>query len=264
MMTLLRSTVALQLSLGLLASGPAVAQQLDLTVPSEKFAYINQRKIASDACGPVSLLNSFGAGSERWRSVYKQVPGESDRARIASVVKTWGLQPSRKFPQRSRWQKQRGVSFEDLSVISAEMTRLSWKAPRTKSELFFLNQDGQEERLLRKTHQRLAKSFKKGLPPILSIRRFVFRDGYWQSVHGHFATLTAMPSKLSRGSRAFSVRYLEPLGAVEVTATIILPGPEERLFPCLILVAPDSQIGAREVKGGEATHLALAGAIGAW
>lgn len=240
------------------------AQQLDLTVPSPNFPFIDQSKGAGDACGPVSLLNSFGSGSKKWQAIYQQVPGTVDRARIASVVKTWGLQPSKKFPQRTRWQNQRGISFEDLTEISSEMSSLSWRAPRTHGELLFLNQDGKDERILKSTHKRFAKSFKKGFPPILSVRRFVFRQGYWQSVHGHFVTLTAMPSQLPRGSKSFPIRYLDPTGAKELTAVIALPTDREALFPCPILSSPGNTIGVREVQANEASHLALAGAIGAW
>lgn len=242
----------------------APAQALDLTVPSPNFSYIDQNQGAGDACGPVSLLNSYGSGSEQWQRIFQQVPGTVDRARIASVIKTWGLQPSKKFPQRTRWQNRRGISFEDLTVMSQEMSALDWKAARTQGELLFLNQDGKDERILRKTHKQLAKSFKNGLPPILSLRRFVFRQGYWQSVHGHFVTLTAMPSKLPRGSRSFSIRYLDPTGAREMSASISLPTASEPNFPCAILTSPDNTIGSSEVRAGEINHLALAGAIGAW
>jgi hypothetical protein len=256
----MRSILLTLASLTLTVAG----QALDLTVPNPGFSFIDQSKGAGNACGPASLLNSFGSGGAQYRTVYKRVPGTSDRARIASVIKSWGLKPSLKFPDRKRWQNRRGINFADLREMSREMAALQWNASKPEGELFFLQHNSRDQKLLQSAHQRLAKSLRAGFPPILSVRRFTFRQGYWQSVHGHFVTLTAMPSKLPRKGRSFPIRLLDPIGAKERTATITLPKKESAAFPCFILKAPGNKIGTRDVKNGEANHLALAGAIGVW
>jgi hypothetical protein len=257
---MMRSVLLILVGLSLSLAG----QRLDLTIEASNFSFIDQSQGAGNACGPASLLNSFGSGSEQFRKVYEHVPGTNDRARIASVIKSWGLKPSVKFPERNRWQNRRGISFTDLQAMSREMSDLRWDAPKPKGELFFLQQNSRDHKLLRTTHQRLAKSLRAGFPPILSVRRFVYRQGYWQSVHGHFVTLTAMPSKLPRNNRTFTIRFLDPLGAKPMTALIALPGPNEKGFPCFLVEAPGNKIGTRDVKNREQHHLALAGAIGVW
>lgn len=242
---------------------PLRAQELALHATNHTFAFIDQKNGIGNSCGPASLLNAFGSGAPKWQQAYKKIPGTSDRARIASVIKSFGQAPSANLPNRSRWQINGGVNFADLAAMVAEMRNLDWTLPKTKSELFFAAPGKASHRQLGIAHKRLQKSFQKGLPPILSVRRFVLRNGQWQSVHGHFVVLTAMSDQVHRESTSFSVEFVDPSGAKTYRGTISSSNDTSSL-PCLILNCPTNSIGKSQVRSGETHALGFSGAIGAW
>ncbi|MGJ8723539.1 MAG: hypothetical protein ACSHYB_03190 [Roseibacillus sp.] len=242
---------------------PLAAQELELKAANRSFDFVDQKNGIGNSCGPASLLNAFGSGEDSWQRAYLKVPGTSDRARIASVIKSWGQAPSTNLPNRLRWQLKGGINFADLAVIAEEMRKLDWKLPKVKSELFFATPGKDSNRQLQTAHKRLRKSFQKGLPPILSIRRFVLRNGQWQSMQGHFVLLTAMPERLTPGTSSFPVEFVDPFGAKTYRGTINA-ADENKALPCLILICPSNPVGKSAVRAGEATALGFSGAIGAW
>lgn len=244
-------------------AGNLLGQALNLRAPNAAFDFVDQGNGVGNSCGPACLLNAYGSGLEPYRDCYTKLPGTSDRARIASVIKSWGQRPSQNIPGRQRWELRGGVNFQDLTLMAAEMSELNWSARKPRGELFFAASGKDSQKMLFTAHQRLAKSLKKGLPPILSVRRFVHRRGQWQSVHGHFVVLTAMPEKLPRGSVAFPIQFCDPQGAKQLSATVTISQNKESL-PCLTLLSLASKIGSSQVRGGETSALGLAGAIGVW
>ncbi|MBK1832816.1 hypothetical protein [Roseibacillus ishigakijimensis] len=251
------------LALLLLCLLPLAAQQLDFRAPHPQFPYVDQNKGIGNSCGPAALLNAFGSGSEKWQAAAAKIPGDNDRARIASVIKSFGQKPSSNLPQRARWEIRSGVNFADLAVMADEFRSLQWGLPKVRAELYFASAGADSEKKLRLAHKQLHKSLAKGLPPILSVRRFVHRQGHWQSVHGHFVVLTALPRQLPRGSQSFPVEFVDSSGAKTFSGLISLATQESGL-PCLVLHCPSSEIGKKQVRAGEGSALGLAGAIGAW
>ena len=248
------------LCLLLLTVLPLCSQELILHAPNREFDFVDQKNGAGNSCGPASLLNAFGSGSEKWQIVFQKIPGTSDRTRIASVIKSWGLAPSANLPDRKRWDRKGGTNFIDLGVMADEMRQLHWSLPKLKSEFFFSAPGAESEAHLKLAHKRLRTSLKKGFPPLLSVRRFVLRDNQWQSVHGHYVILVAMPKKIAWGSQSFAVEFIDPTGAKTYRGEITT----SNTLPSLILTCPTSAIGKSEIKLGEQNALGLAGAIGAW
>ena len=251
------------LSLYFLLALPLIGEELNLRAPNAAFDFVDQKNGVGNSCGPASLLNSFGAGSQSWQDTFQKVSGSDDRARISSVIRWWGLAPSANIRGRKRWERKGGCNFVDLTAMAQEMRALTWGLPKVKSELYFADPGRESEANLVKAHKHLRKSFKKGLPPILSVRRFVMRDGQWQGIHGHFVVLTAMPEKLARGSKTFAIEFVDPIGAKSYRGEIRAPDATASL-PSLVLVCPTSTVGKAEVKKGERSALGLTGAIGAW
>lgn len=239
------------------------AEERNLRPTNEAFDYVDQNNGIGNSCGPASLLNAFGSGHTNWQKAYLKIPGTSDRARIASVIKSWGQKPSATLTNRNRWEARGGVNFVDLAAMADDMRRLQWNLPKVKSQLFFSAAGSDSQHQLELAHKRLKKSFSKGLPPILSIRRFVLREGHCQSVHGHFVVLTALPEQLTKGQKEFPIQFLDPIGAKPYTASITLT-EKAGFLPCLTINCPSSSIGKPQVKGSEVHALGLAGAIGAW
>ena len=239
---------------------PLCAQDLSLRAPNEDFKFVDQRNGPVNSCGPASLLNAFGAGSDKWQKAYAKIPGTNDRSRISAIIKSWGLAPSAKLPDHKKWSPKSGCNFVDLTTMAEEFRKLQWNLPKLKSELYFASSEAESQAHLKLAHKRLSKSLKKGFPPILSIRRFVYRNDQWQSIHGHFVVLTAMPSKLTDGSNQFAIEFNDPAGAKVYQGQI----SASQSIPSLILQCPTNTIGKNLVRKGEKQALAFTGAIGVW
>lgn len=242
---------------------PLSSQELNLAAPNANFDFVDQKGNIGNSCGPASLLNAFGSGSAKWQKAFQKIPGSNDSTRIAAVINSWGLSPSSTLPNRKRWERRGGCNFVDLAAMAEDMRKLEWSLTKVQSDLFFAAPGQESLGQLHQAHKRLQKSLKKGLPPILSVRRFVFRKGHWQSVHGHFVVLTAMPAKLSRGALSFPIEFVDPIGAKSYRGQVSFADTDSGL-PSLVLVCPSSSIGKPQTSSGERSSLGLTGAIGTW
>ncbi len=253
----------------LLATAPVFSQVLR-DAPNPGAAPVNQLAIAGNACGPAALLAAFRFGNEDWQRVSNGIKGDTDKQRLSTIIREIAMRPSKHLTGRTRWSRS-GVNVADLCDIANEM-RGSIYLPTIRYEILFLGKGESQEQLLKRVHARLEKSLAKGLPPVISIRRFARKKDGWTIVDGHFVTVCALPKKLEKGARSFAVSYLDPWGGRRCEGTIgisnqaFLSGqnPDPTLSPCLEAVFPQALVGKSRVPAGEPTVLTLAAAIGRW
>lgn len=235
----------------------------------------NQLLVAGNACGPASLLSAFRCGSERWQRAANAVPGATDKARMTSIIRTQGMRASPHLGGRSRWSRS-GVNVADLTDIANEIAGPQ-NLPRLRYEVFFLSGKETPEKLIKRVHKRLNRSLAKGLPPVISIRRFAYRETpsgvrSWTIIDGHFVTVIALPKKLGKHDRAFQVTYLDPWGGkksdgwISISNRSFLRGSttDSAIAPCLEAVFPKALVGKKNVRQGEVTVLTLSAATGCW
>lgn len=235
--------------------------------PKTDAAPVNQLAISGNACGPAALLSSFRCGNDAWQRAASSLPGSTDREQLGQWIRRHGLQPSATLKGRKRWTNA-GINVEDLVVATNEMTRPLY-LPAVAQEDLFLRGGETPEALLRRTHQRLEKSLSKGIPPVLSLRRFVLRGSKWIPLQGHFVTVTSVPRKLDRGDRSFGFVYLDPWGGKRGQGEFHMPsGPvlaaDGQASPCLEAFVPTANIAKKEVQRGEITAVIPAAVIGRW
>ena len=264
MSTLRRRAIELLLAC-CLAGSPLGAETR--TAPNEGAAPVDQLRLSGNACGPAALLASFRCGSPAWQRGATSLPGSSDREQLALWIRRHGLQPSGTLKGRKRWTSA-GINVEDLITATNESTRPLYLPPVAGDDLF-LRRGEKPDALLRRVRDRLDRSLAKGIPPLLSVRRFVLRDGAWTPIEGHFITITAVPRKLARGEHSFPIRYLDPWGGKRAEGRLTLPprpllAPAAQTAPCLEATLPAANIGKRQVRRGEATALVPAAIIGRW
>ncbi len=264
MSTLRRRAIELLLACGLAAS-PAGAETR--TAPHEGAAPVDQLRLSGNACGPAALLTSFRCGSPAWQRAAAILPGTSDREQLALWIRRHGRQPSATLKGRKRWTSA-GINVEDLIIATNETTRPLY-LPAVAGDDLFLHRGEKPEALLRRVRDRLDRSLAKGIPPLLSVRRFVLRDGVWTPLEGHFITITAVPRRLARGERSFPIRYLDPWGGKRAEGRIALPprpllAPAAQPAPCLEATLPAANIGKSQVRRGESIALVPAALIGRW
>ncbi|NNC90393.1 MAG: hypothetical protein HKN82_18210 [Akkermansiaceae bacterium] len=236
-----------------------------LEAPHPGATPVNQLRVSGNACGPAALLSAFGFGSERWQAVAAAVPGRDDRQRIGSVIRLYGAKDSAHLRGRKRWNQRSGVNLLDLTDIANEMAG-GRSVPRLDYEVLVQKRRESQAALLRRAHRRLARSLKRGMPPVISLRRLALRSPpgtdqkFWTLVRGHFAVVTAIPARLPRGARSFGFRYADPWGGEIHEGRF--EARESANCPCLVAIVPRSTIGKRDLNGGESSIVTLAAAIG--
>jgi len=232
----------------------------------------NQLIVSGNACGPTALLNAFRMGNPSWQGVADSIAGNDDKQRILSIIRTYGMRPSNHLGNRVRWSRA-GVGVADLTDMGNEMIHGKFM-PSLSHEVFFIKPRETPEKLIIRVHHRMEKSLAKGLPPVLSIRRYVHRKSKagsmdWIIVEAHFVTITAVPRNLPRNSNSFSVRYIDPWGGrrgegvirISESSLLAMPG---RPSPCLEAIFPEVEVGKKRVLRGEKSAIAASAAIGRW
>ena len=228
---------------------------------------VNQLCISGNACGPAALLASFRCGSDTWQKAASALPGATDREQLGQWIRRYGLRPSGTLKGRMRWTSN-GVNVEDLVLAANEMNRPLY-LPQLAHDDLFLRHGEKPDNLIKRTHGRLERSLTKGIPPVLSLRRFVLRKGSWIPLQGHFVTVIAVTRKLPRGGQEFAFTYLDPWGGKRCEGKLCLPshgmlaGPGQT-SPCLEGEVPSAQIGKDQVRRGETTVVVPAAVIGRW
>ncbi len=240
--------------------------------PNSGAVPFDQLAVSGNACGPAALLNAFRFGDKNWQQAVNVAAGDTDKARLLTVIRTWGLLPSNSLAGRKRWSRH-GINADDLLDVANEMARVRF-LPQMKCEVLMTTPGETPQELLRRTHSRLSTSLAKGLPPIISIRRIAHRKASgkapeWIVLQGHFVTVTRIPAKLDRDATGFDLTYLDPWGGRRATgrlalsnqAFVVAPGAPS---PCLEAAFPQADVGKKQTRAGETTLLTLAAGIGKW
>ncbi len=243
-----------------------VAAAQPAPVPADQLA------VAGNACGPTALLNAFRFGNESWQRAATAVPGETSKQQITAIIRQRGLRPSRHLQGRLRWST-KGVNLADLTDIANEMTRGHY-LPQVREETLFRTPRESQRDLLKRVHSRCKTSLAKGLPPVVSLRRYVRRnrDGappQWIAVEAHFVTIIDIPKKLEKSANGFPVTYIDPWGGKIRHGTIEIPArgiltDDPDASPCLAAEFPDAAVGKKLVRSGESTALTIAAMLGRW
>ena len=244
-----------------------------MTAPTANATAANQLVVAGNACGPTALLNAFRFGNDSWHRATTTLTGSSDRQLIGQIIRNYGMRPSNHIKSRPRWSR-KGVNLADLTDIANEMTRGQY-LPQLSQEILFRRPRESPEDLLRRAHQRMVVSLKKGLPPLVSLRRYANRRAAnsnamnWVILDAHFVTLISLPAKLDRGANAFAVKYIDPWGGEISDGQIRISGrpvlaSQTALTPCLEADFPAAQVGRKLVRPGETHALTIAAALGRW
>lgn len=245
----------------------SAARADDRWAPHAVAGPVNQLVVSGNACGPSALLASIRCGSEDWRTIAEKIPGSSDRSKLLYIIKAHGLQPSESLRGRNRWSRH-GVNAEDLTAIASELAGIGGlRAPRTENLLLARRES--PAKALRRTHRLFRQSLIHGLPPVLSLRRYVSRNGAWVSLDSHFVTVVRVPERLGRGENSLTLTYFDPWGGKKRTATLREPvvpvlSTDGKRTGALEFAAPEADVGKAKVRSGERTFLVPAVAIGRW
>ena len=260
--------IASALLAGLVAAcAPSGTTQIRTTVAAEDARAVNQLAVSGNACGPAALINSIRFADTRWQGAYRVIDGETDRGQLFTIIRRHGMRPSPHLGGRMRWSR-RGVNVIDLADIANEITAATG-LPEIHHDILAPNPGETPARQLVRTHRRLETSLARGLPPVLSIRRFALRentDGVreWTGIDAHFVTITHVPRRLPRNAEFFTVQYIDPWGAHHHEGEIRLGDSSSSAIPFPEARFPSANVGKNRVRSGEKTILVASAVIGRW
>lgn len=245
----------------------ATAEGSTRQAPNPSAPPVNQLKVSGNACGPAALIASFRCGNESWQRAATLLPGDDDKAHITQWIRRYGLRPSATLKGRTRWSNS-GINVADLTLAANEMTA-PLLLPSLLQDDLFLRPKEKPEALVRRVRERFDRSLSRGFPPVLSLRRFVLRNGSWIPVQGHFVTVIEVPRKVPPGENEFRFTYLDPWGGKRATGTLKVPSDpiltdSRGDSSCLVADLPGANIGLKEVRKGERTVVVPAALIGRW
>ena len=241
------------------------AGELDRVAANPAFPPSNQLRISGNACGPAALLTAFGSGTDRWQELVRAIPAKDDRLRLSYIIRGYGSRPSNHL-DRKRWNGGGGIGLADLTDIANEMKGERW-LPKIRHEVLLQGKRDTSQELLKHAHAHLEDSFRKGLPPIISLQRLAYRKApgakapTWQVVHGHFVTIIAMPRKLDRRATFFRIRYADPWGGRIAEGAIRADARSG--YPALVADVPSSEVGKDRLRAGERSLVVLSAVLGA-
>ncbi len=249
------------------ACAPSAEIPTRTTQPPPDARAINQLAVSGNACGPAALINSIRFSSDRWQTATRVIDGETDRGQLFTIIRRHGMRPSTHLGGRPRWSRS-GVNVIDLTDIANEITH-STGLPTIHHEILVARPAESPAHQLRRTHRHLESSLARGLPPILSIRRFVLRtnpDGTaeWTTIDAHFITITHIPRRLPRDATSFAIQYIDPWGAHHRHGEIHLANPTLTAIPFPEARLPNANVGKDQLRPGESTVLAASAIIGHW
>lgn len=252
--------------------GAAVAAPPMRDAPNFQAVPADQLSVAGNACGPTALLNAFRFGSPAWQRASNAIAGDTDKQQIYTVIRESGMRPSNSITGRPRWSR-KGVNLMDLCDIGNELTRDHF-LPVMRQEVLFAKPGESHHKLLVRIHQRLETSLEKGLPPVVSLRRYVHRSekgkpAEWVVLDAHFVTITSVPHKLENGATSFPVVYADPWGGKICRGDIAIPtrgvlSAAAGDSPCLEAAFPQAAVGKKLVRTGEASTLTVVAILGRW
>jgi hypothetical protein len=240
--------------------------------PNPSAKPVDQLVASGNACGPAALLNAFRFGSPPWQRVSSSIHGANDRELIYTIIRERGMRPSRHMNGHPRWSRS-GVNLVDLCDIGNELARGQFLPPVRNEDLFLKSGESQLAHL-RRVHRRLEGSMAKGMPPVVSLRRYVLRrqmNGVpqWEVLQAHFITLGSIPISLPGGARSFPVTYIDPWGGkihqgrVAIANHAVLADHASKA-PCLEADFPNALVGKNFLGARETTCLTVAAVLGCW
>jgi hypothetical protein len=253
-------SLTLSLALGACAASPEFHEAQNLSAQP-----FNQLDLAGNACGPAAFLNSCRFGSPAWRKVSETPADLSDRERIRAIARGPAMRESSSLPGRARWSRS-GINLSDLRDVANEMRR-PHSLPMISEQTLFLKPGESQQAHARRVRSLLARSLDAGFPPILSIRRYVKRNGNWTAVQGHFVTITSVPGNIAPTQGSFAVNYIDPWGGrfregkISISSRPFL-AREPANNPNLEADFPDVTVGKRFVRSGEESILVASALLG--
>jgi formylglycine-generating enzyme required for sulfatase activity len=176
---------------------------------------VSQAAIGEHASGPCALLNALKFGGNAERAATAKIPGEDDLARVRTLIATYGSKASLIFPDRKRFEADRGCDDHELLEIALDASRSLGLKP-VSGTWFDRAKDESSADLVRRIHGLLRRSLEDGFPPIVLMGSYTPAsersnpDAWsWSRAGEHWASVVSLPEKLEPGALGFAFRFAD-------------------------------------------------------
>lgn len=185
--------------------------------PIKKSDLINQLEISDSVCGPTAILNALILGNYYIRSCYDLMPGQNGAGKLLFVINEYGGKPSIEYPGTPRLNDD-GICSVDLLYLFNDLLADNRKS-NVSGEYIVREKGESDSHFLNRSHEKLVRSIKKGMPVVAHIRSFAAKKNseqdkvYWYSLSSHYITITKIPEQLADYENGFEFEYLDPYKA---------------------------------------------------
>ena len=212
-----------------------------VSVPVEAAEIIDQfiYQESKVACGPCSMFHAAKFGDDELKAHFKdRVLGRDDSMKVKFLVDRYFRNRGSVVNKgRSRFGVH-GVMTADLKNACNEFLK---EGELDEIDSASLDREFGESDLdhLKRVHEMMSDSLKRGFPPILSIRSFVVKHREekkmkpaWELGHSHYVVVSSVPSQLKRDAQGFLATVIDSNGG-KISSLWIHSEPNGQAFSAL-------------------------------
>lgn len=202
------------------------SQQNFIRINIDDSKAINQHIYSRYACGPTSVLNTLLFGPGEFQSIFQNIPGATNKEKLTYIIEKYGMTPSEDYKEGIKWHPNSGMSPVDLSYFMKDVLQ---KKSNLKGKFLERLKHETTKQHLKRVHNYIKNSLKKGIPIIVSLRSFSPHRSsknkgeiVWNGLGNHFVIVTGIPSSIKSYEKGFSFEYLDANGPKRATGYIYI------------------------------------------
>jgi hypothetical protein len=174
---------------------------------------VAQATLGENACGPCAVVNALLRAKAPYADVLQSVAGETPLEKAGDLVRRFGQAPSDAYAGEKAYDPKRGITWVDLTACVNALLK-ERQAPPLEGSYLDRHRDEPLEDHLRRVHQRLASSIRKGVPVVTSVRSFAPEpkeggDHVWKGLNGHYVAITSVQDRVDDGEMGFRFTYAD-------------------------------------------------------
>ena len=165
-----------------------------------------------NACTPSVFLNALRFGPPLFQKIFNELPGRSDKEKLARIIEKEGSLPSYVKPGHKIFDPKIGVFADDFPKYFNALLK---KADESITGMYFdVGENEKPEAHLRRIHGLLLHSLKQGVPVSTSVRSFAALlkgDAFlWDGIAGHAILIVGVPKVLPPDAQGILFEFIEP------------------------------------------------------
>ena len=175
---------------------------------------LEQKNVATYACGPCSIINQVLLSTPAERAGYEKIPGKTAAAKAKSIIEKYAQRPSLTYGDNKPTMREKGINWADMIHLT-NWVRRDVGLPLLKGDYLRRRPSEAGAKHVRRIHKTFKDSIDGGVLPIINfISQTAYQDPdtkewLWGSLMGHLCTLMEVQEDLSESELGFRFRYAD-------------------------------------------------------